>query len=121
VSRSVPGADGGRNGVEVGEVDHGQLDVRGARVVGEVLRGLGAGDGDDVRALGDEPGEGDLRGGGADPAGDVADLGRDVEVGSQVVPLEARQAPPLPKLPARLDKVSVKTGDVPRRSARRCT
>jgi hypothetical protein len=48
-----------------------------------------------VRALGDEPGEGDLRRGGVDAVGDFADLGRDVEVGPQVVLLEARQTAPL--------------------------
>ncbi|MCX4455578.1 hypothetical protein OOK58_26685 [Streptomyces sp. NBC_01728] len=38
-----------------------------------------------MRALGDEPGEGDPRGGGADPVGDVADLGIAVVVSVAVV------------------------------------
>ncbi|MFF4687848.1 hypothetical protein [Streptomyces sp. NPDC001307] len=46
-------------------------------------------------ALGDEPGQGDLGRGGADAVGDLADLGRDVEVGPQVVLLEAGQTPAL--------------------------
>ncbi|MFG3023258.1 hypothetical protein ACGFZQ_32705 [Streptomyces sp. NPDC048254] len=55
----------------------------------------GGRDGHDVRALGDEPGEGDVRRSGVDPVGDFADLGREVEVGPPVVLLEARQMHPL--------------------------
>ncbi|MBW8698538.1 hypothetical protein MBT84_02995 [Streptomyces sp. MBT84] len=95
VGRSVPAADGGRYGVEFGKVGRRQPDVGGARVVSQVLRGLGTGDGNNMQALSHEPGEGGLGRGGTDAVGGCTDLVRRVEVGLQVVLLEPRQTAPL--------------------------
>lgn len=53
-----------------------------------------AGDGDDIRALGEQPGERDLRGGGALLGGDLLQQGDEVLVAGQGVRLEAGQLGP---------------------------
>ena len=51
---------------------------------------LGAGDGGDVVALGQQPGQCDLRGGGADLVGDGCDVVGQAEVAGEVLLAEAR-------------------------------
>ncbi len=48
----------------------GELDGGCAEVFFEVVEALGAGDGDDIVALGEDPGEGELGGGAAEFGGD---------------------------------------------------
>src|SRR5262245_29299969 len=61
----VAGAGGGafgEGGVELGKFLRGQFDLDSGGVFLEVLDALGAGDGDDVVAPGEDPGEGELGG-----------------------------------------------------------
>ena len=71
--------------VEVGQLVGGQRYPGGGGVLLDALEAAGAGDGHDPRVLGEQPGEGDLPGGGVlgvGEAGDVVDQGL---VGSAVV------------------------------------
>ena len=66
-----------------------ELEVDGAEVVFEVLEALGAGDGDDVVALGEDPCEGELGRGAAEFGGDGFYGFGEVEVAGEVFALEA--------------------------------
>lgn len=80
----------GDDAAEGGEVVGGEGDVEGVPVFLKAGDAFGAGDGEDVEALGEEPGEGDLRGGGAFFLGDVADGVDEAEVEVEGLGLEAR-------------------------------
>jgi hypothetical protein len=73
-------ADGWGEVVELVDLLGGQLDAIGGNVLLDPGDALGAGDGGDVVALGQQPDQGDLGRGGADLGGDGLDLVGDAQV-----------------------------------------
>jgi hypothetical protein len=69
-------------------------DVRGLEVLVEVGGGSGPGDRDDVVALVQEPGEGELRGGDVEVCGELAKWGVAVAVGGEVLGSPLRNVAP---------------------------
>ena len=76
--------DAGERGLDVLQVVGGEGEGGGAEVFVEAVQLRGAGDGDDPRLLREEPGEGDLGGGGAEAGGDLCDEGDEGLVGLAV-------------------------------------
>jgi hypothetical protein len=76
--------------VELVDLLGGQLDAVGGDVLLDPGDALGAGDGSDVVALGQQPGQGDLRRGGAGLGRDGLDLVGDSQVALEVRAGEAR-------------------------------
>ena len=70
---AVAGADGGRQRIQLGQRLGIQFDGRAAQVLLEVPRPLGARDGQDMLALGEHPGDADLRRCRAQALGDAPD------------------------------------------------
>lgn len=71
----------GGGGVDFGEVGWGELDVGGGYVFLQAVELGGAGDGDHPGLLGEDPGEGDLGGGGVVALGDGFEEGDEGAVG----------------------------------------
>lgn len=89
VVRVVALAGGRGKVVQAGEVAGSELDLVGGGVLLQSGDSLGAGDGRNVVTLGEQPGQGDLCGGGVDLGGYGPDLVDDSQVAVQVAVGEA--------------------------------
>lgn len=87
-------ASRGRDGLEAIEVGGAEREVGSGCVLLDPGGALGAGDGDDVLTLGQQPGERELAGRDALLASEIADLPHEVEVALEVLSLKARIAAP---------------------------
>src|SRR5690606_11414790 len=85
----------GEDGVDFLEFFGRQVDLRGGEVFFQVAGAFGAGDGDDVIALRQYPGQGELAGRAALATRDLLDLRHQVEVLLEVSPLETRRVTPV--------------------------
>jgi hypothetical protein len=83
--------DGGRSGVDLGQVVSGELHVGGAEVLLEPLDPPGAGNRHDPRLLGEQPGERDLGPGAVLGGGDAGEQVDDCLVGGPRLSREPRQ------------------------------
>jgi len=91
---SGTGAGGSGDGVfDVGEVGVAEFEVCRGEVVGDVIGTAGADDGEDISvlgALGQDPGDGELRDRGAETVGDWAQPVGEGDVGSPFLTVQTR-------------------------------
>src|SRR5438270_366118 len=81
-----------RDLAELGELRSGELDTVGGDVLLEAGHALGAGDRSDPLALGEQPGQRDLRGRHAGRGSNLPHLVGDPQVVLEILPFEARVA-----------------------------